>query len=219
MPTGGSTSFVGFEMSGSDRLTVSPVSHIREHIEIIEADLQIIRRIPNALRILDVGAGPATFVRIARQAGYDALALDIERGAAAIWLRAGVPGVLADGFRLPFGEGMFDVVRIKEVIEHVEDPRGLLLAARSTLTAGGHVIAHVPSPYSQFYPVANFWDDYTHVRPLTRMGLERLFADAGFRVIRIHGYVAGRNIIERIAGAILGRIVPHTYRIVAAAEQ
>jgi SAM-dependent methyltransferase len=206
-------------MSASDRIPAGPVSHIREHIEIIEGDLAIIRRdMPGARRILDVGAGPATFVRMAQQAGYDALALDIEASAQAIWSGAHIPGVLADGFRLPFRGGVFDLVRIKEVIEHVEDPRGLLLAARGVLKAGGHVIAHVPSPYSQFYPIANFWDDYTHVRPLTRTGLERLFADSGFRVLDIRGYVAGRNTAERIAGAILGRLVPHTYRIVAAVE-
>lgn len=207
-------------MSGSDWLPASPVSHIREHIEIIDGDLAVIRHnMPGARRILDVGAGPATFVRMARQAGYDALALDIEPGARAIWSGAGIPGILADGFHLPVRDGVFDVVRMKEVIEHVEDPRGLLLAARSALTYEGHVIAHVPSPYSQFYPVANFWDDYTHVRPLTRSGLERLFIDAGFRVMRIQGYVAGRNAVERVAGAILGRLVPHTYRIVAVAER
>lgn len=207
-------------MNHADRPPASPVSHIREHIQLIEGDLAAIRReVPGARRILDVGAGPATFVSMARQAGYDALALDIEPGARAIWSAAGIPGVLADGFRLPVRNGVFDVVRVKDVIEHVEDPRRLMLAARSALTPGGHVLAHVPSPYSMFYPVANFWDDYTHVRPLTRRGIERLFIDAGFRITRIQGYVAGRNAVERLAGAIIGRLVPHTYRVIAAAER
>jgi SAM-dependent methyltransferase len=205
-------------VSGPPAAGASPIAHIREHIEIIDADLAIItRNMPGARRILDVGAGPATFVHKARAAGYEALALDIEPGARDVWRDAGIPGVLADGFRLPVRSGAFDVIRIKEVIEHVEDPRGLLLAARSALRPDGLVIAHVPSPYSQFYPVANFWDDYTHVRPLTRRGLERLFIDSGFRVLRIQGYVAGRNTIERAVGAIIGRILPHTYRVVAAA--
>lgn len=197
-----------------------PISHIREHPEIIAGDLRIIRSgMPAARRILDVGAGPATFVREARRAGYEAWALDIEPGARAVWSGAQLPGVLGDGFRLPFRDRVFDVVRIKEVIEHVESPLGLLLAARDALVPEGHVIAHVPSPYSTFYPVANFWDDYTHVRPLTRRGLDRLFSDAGFRVTHIGGYVAGRNVVERAVGAVLGRLIPHTYRIVAAAER
>lgn len=207
-------------MSGIDPANVSPVGHIREHIEIIDGDLAIIgRQMADVHHILDIGAGPATFVARARAAGYDALALDIEPGAGPVWRAAGIPGVLADGFRLPLRDGVFDVVRIKEVIEHVEDPRRLLLAARAVLASGGHVIAHVPSPYSQFYPVANFWDDYTHVRPLTRRGLERLFIDAGFTIARIQGYVSGRNAIERTVGALLGRVVPHTYRVVATVDR
>lgn len=206
-------------MSGADRPSMNPTSHIREHIEIIEGDLKFIRRdMPGAHRILDIGAGPATFVRMARQAGYDAVALDIEPSAGPMWRGAHIPGVLADGFRLPFSPQAFQVVRMKDVIEHVEDPRGLLLATRHVLAPDGYVIAHVPSPYSQFYPVANFWDDYTHVRPLTRTGINRLFVDAGFRVTHIQGYVAGRNAIERVAGSIIGRFVPHTYRIVAKLE-
>jgi SAM-dependent methyltransferase len=193
-----------------------PIAHIREHTEIIRDDLKTIQRLlPAPARVLDVGAGPATFVREARARGYDAIALDLEAAAGGVWSSARMPGVIADGGRLPFRHGVFGVVRIKEVIEHVADPRSLLVAASAVLTDGGYVIAHVPSPWSQLYPVANFWDDYTHVRPLTRRGLERLFDDGGFDVLSIHGYVAGRNPLERGIGAIIGRIVPHTYRIVA----
>jgi 2-polyprenyl-3-methyl-5-hydroxy-6-metoxy-1,4-benzoquinol methylase len=193
-----------------------PVEHIHEHRDIVDADLTIIgRALPAAGHVLDIGAGPGIFVASARERGLDALALDIEHSAASAWRDALSPGVLADAFHLPFRPRSFGVVRIKEVIEHVADPLGLLLAARDVLTPGGMVIAHVPSPYSQFYPIANFWDDYTHVRPLTRRGLARLFADAGLRCDRIEGYVSGRNRAERIAGAVIGRVLPHTYRVVA----
>jgi SAM-dependent methyltransferase len=196
------------------------VAHIREHPEIIDADLAIIaREMPAARRVLDVGAGPGLFVKIARERGLGALALDLEASAAQNWRSAHVPGVLADAFRLPFAPESFDVVRIKEVIEHVADPLGLLLAAHAVLARGGAVIAHVPSPYSQFYPVANFWDDYTHVRPLTRRGLHRLFSDARMEVTSIQGYVGGRNALERALGAVIGRVVPHTYRVIARSQR
>jgi SAM-dependent methyltransferase len=192
------------------------IAHIREHPEIVTADLRVLAgRIPPGARVLDIGAGPGGFVVEARLAGYDALALDIEISARAVWAASGTPGVLADAFRLPFRTARFDIVRIKEVIEHVDRPRALLEAASSVLAPGGLVIAHVPSPYSQFYPIANFWDDYTHVRPLTRRGLQRLFEDAGLCEIEIRGYVAGRNAAERAIGNVIGRIIPHTYRIVA----
>jgi SAM-dependent methyltransferase len=193
-----------------------PLAHIHEHPEIDEIDLDRIRLLlPGPGRILDVGAGRGGFVLRARSRHIDAYGLDIEPSAAAIWRRNGVPGVLANAFAPPFTPGSFDVIRLKEILEHVEDPRALVGAARALLRANGYIIAHVPSPYSQLYPVGNFWDDYTHVRPLSRLGLRRLFEDSGLAVVSIDGYTAGRNPIERLFGRMIALILPHTFRVVA----
>jgi SAM-dependent methyltransferase len=171
--------------------------------------------VPGPRRILDVGAGRGGFVLRARSRQMDAYGLDIEPTAAGIWQRDGVPGVLANAFAPPFMPQTFDVVRLKEIIEHVEDPRALVDAARGLLRANGLIIAHVPSPYSQLYPVGNFWDDYTHVRPLSRLGLRRLFEDSRMTIVGIDGYTAGRNPIERLVGRVIASILPHTYRVIA----
>jgi len=194
-----------------------PLTHVREHPEIAAADLDLMRRTAREARyVLDIGAGRGGFVAEARRRGIEAWALDAEPAAAAIWARNGVAGVLGDAFEPPFREAAFDIVRLKELIEHVEQPRRLVAAASALLRDGGRLIAHVPSPYSQFYPAGNFWDDYTHVRPFSRLGLRRLMEDSGLRVLRIDGYTAGRSAPERLAGKILGRVLPHTYRILAA---
>ena len=39
--------------------------------------------------------------------------------------------------------------------------------------------------------------------------------DAGMTVTRVEGYAAGRNRLERIATSVLGRVLPHTFRVVA----
>ena len=193
-----------------------PLSHIREHPEIEAADLDRIGRLLHAPgRILDVGAGRGGFVLLARSRGHDACGLDLERAAAPVWRRRSVPGVLGDAFAPPFRDGAFDIVRLKEIIEHVEDPRALVDAARILLRSDGYIIAHVPSPYSQFYPVGNFWDDYTHVRPSSRLGLRRLMEDSGMTVLSIDGYTAGRNAVERALGRVIASVLPHTYRVVA----
>lgn len=193
----------------------APVAHIREHPEIIEGDLDLLRALaPGARSALDVGAGPGGFVAKAARRGMQVVGLDSDVSARARWRAQGISCVVGDGFHLPFRPASFDVVRIKEVIEHVQEPLDLVLAACGVLRPGGLVIAHVPSPYSQFSPVANFWDDYTHVRPLTKTGLSRLFVDAGLEVIHLKGYIAGRNSFERVIGGVVGRFLPHTYRIV-----
>jgi len=193
-----------------------PLVHLREHRDIIETDLRLLRgRMPAGGRLLDIGAGRASFAKAAREAGIDAIALDLQAEAAALWGRDGVIGVVGDGGRTPFKDGSFDVVRMKEVIEHVQDPLALVSEGKRLLRPGGVFLAHVPTPWSQFYPVANFWDDYTHVRPISRYGLQRLFDDAGLRLELIEGYMSGRNTAERMLGKVLSRVLPHMYRVVA----
>ncbi len=193
-----------------------PLVHLREHRELIDADLRFIDgRLSGQAPLLDIGAGRGAFVLEARRRGFQAWGMEMQPAAARVWSRAKVPGVLGDGARAPFADSCFGLVRMKEVIEHVEDPLSLVREARRLLRPGGLLIAHVPSPYSQLYPIGNFWDDYTHVRPLSRLGLRRLVEDAGLRLLRVDGYVAGRNPIERALGKILARVLPHIYRVVA----
>ena len=192
------------------------LAHVHEHPEISDADLGLIRKLaPEARLVLDIGAGRGGFVRAARARGLQAWALDLEPDAAHLWRRDGVPGALGDGARAPFADGSLDVVRLKELIEHVEDPLALIREAARLLRPGGLLIVHTPSPYSQLYPVGNFWDDYTHVRPFSRLGLRRLIEDGGLRLERIEGYVAGRNALERALGRLLAPVLPHTYRVLA----
>jgi SAM-dependent methyltransferase len=189
---------------------------VHEHPEIESEDVDRIQDLAGAsARVLDVGAGRGGFVLLARQQGHAACALDLEPAAAPIWRRRGVPGVLGDALTPPFRQGHFDIVRLKEIIEHVADPKALVIAARTLLRPGGYVIAHIPSQYSQLYPAGNFWDDYTHVRPLSRLGLQRLFEDSGMVIVEIKGYTAGRNRFERLFGRALAAVVPHTYRVIA----
>lgn len=108
-----------------------------------------------------------------------------------------------------------DVIRAKELIEHLVDPVPMLQEAYRVLRPGGILIAHVPTHFSALYPVGNFWDDYTHVRPLSRLGLRRLVENAGFAVISIKGYTAGRNLLERGLGRLLALAAPHTWLALA----
>jgi SAM-dependent methyltransferase len=193
-----------------------PLVHLREHEDVIEADLAfLMANLGAGARVLDVGAGRGSFVRAARRRGFEALGLEMETGAIRLWGADGVPGVVGSGACAPFAAATFDVVRMKEVIEHVEDPLGLVREARRLLRPGGLLIAHTPTPYSQLYPVGNFWDDYTHVRPFSRVALRRLVADGGLDLVQIDAYVSGRNAIERAFGRVLARVFPHIYRLIA----
>ena len=82
---------------------------------------------------------------------------------------------------LPFGDEAFDAVVMKDLLEHLAEPVGVVREARRVLRPGGLVFAC--SPDAQRW----VWDDYTHRRPFTRKSLRLLFADHGFEVERV-GY-------------------------------
>jgi 2-polyprenyl-3-methyl-5-hydroxy-6-metoxy-1,4-benzoquinol methylase len=82
---------------------------------------------------------------------------------------------------LPFDEGSFDGVVLKDVLEHVANPVTLVREVRRVLRPGGRVFAS--SPDAQRW----VWDDYTHRRPFTRKSFRKLFEDQGMTVQQI-GY-------------------------------
>lgn len=189
---------------------------IVEHPEISARDVELIRRqLPNAGRILDIGCGRGGFVAACRSNGLDVIGLDSHRAAGRLCRDQGLAFVLGDGAALPFQAATLDVVRAKELIEHLDDPTIMVREANRTLRPGGLFVAHVPTQFSAFYPIGNFWDDYTHVRPFSKLGLRRLLEDCGFDVRSLAGYTAGRNAFERALGRALSLALPHTWLAVA----
>lgn len=187
---------------------------IREHPEISRQDIRVLRRhLPDARRIVDIGCGQGGFLDLCRGEFEVAIGIDLSTEAVRMCLARGVSGIRSHALFLPLRTGSLDVVRAKEIIEHLPDPLSMVREAYRVLRPGGLFLAHVPSQYSALYPVGNFYDDYTHVRPLSRSGARRLVEDSGFELLFIQGYTAGRSNLERAAGRLLALVLPHTWRI------
>lgn len=101
-------------------------------------------------RILDVGAGTGTAVAAFRAAGHDAWGVEPSLRAVTVAESRGTHGVvpgslddaLADG-RIP-ADG-YDVIRMSQVLEHVDDPVTLLQTLRGIIAPGGRLIVGVPN--------------------------------------------------------------------------
>ncbi len=118
----------------------------------IVGELERVRRLSGA-RVLEVGAGSGRdsldlAARGARPVtlDYTLEALRIIRGLAR---RAGVPLdlVCADGLRMPFRDGSFDVVFHQGLMEHFRNPSPLITENRRVLKAGGHLLVDVPQRF------------------------------------------------------------------------
>ena len=101
-------------------------------------------------RVLDIGCGPGTITAglAERVAGGVVVGLDAapdilsaaraeagRHGAAVIGICAG------DAYRLPFGDGTFDVVHAHQVLQHLSDPVAALAEMRRVCRPGGTVAA------------------------------------------------------------------------------
>lgn len=80
----------------------------------------------------------------------------------------------------PFPNAFFDVVFSKSVIEHVAHTDHFFPEMMRVLKPGGLVILLTPDWRSQ---AAIFWDDYTHVKPWTRKGLQNALKIFGFEKV------------------------------------
>ncbi len=135
---------------------------------------EIVRHFDPSTCLLDLGCGSGWI-----SCHFDHYTgLDVTPAAVKMAQEHGRNVLLGDaGERLPFDDGSFTGVIAKDVLEHVVTPFQTVLEIRRVLEAGG--LAYATTPDAQRW----VWEDYTHRRPFTRLGLRRLFAEQGFEVL------------------------------------
>jgi ubiquinone/menaquinone biosynthesis C-methylase UbiE len=146
-----------------------------------------------ALRVLDIGCGTGASKRIyaARASVY--VGVDVSLGAlrAARARHRDDAWLQADGARLPFRDGSFDVAALSSVLHHVPDMTAMLGAARRAVRPGGLVFAFDPNlfhpamalfrhPSSPLYCAEGV---SPHEQPLRPKALRAAFRDAGLTAV------------------------------------
>ncbi len=162
---------------------------------------EALRFLPERGRVLEVGCGAGRFLRAvgAARPGLALTGADVSRSALAtlaslapaIETRAATPGAL------PARENEFDAVLLLDVLEHVDDPAGMLAEIRRVLVPGGVLHAHVPcegDPRSLWFWLpgqrgAGAWKRRFggHVQRFRRRELLAQIEAAGFELVRVRG--------------------------------
>ncbi len=166
-------------------------------------------------RVLDLGCGAGRFVAALRDAGADAVGVELS-AAALERARRNVPGadlrlVGPDG-SLPLGHGEVDVVWCSEVLEHVPDTIAFLTEVRRVLRRGGRLLVTVPDHgrlKRTVLALAHFDAHYDplgqHVRFYTRRSLTRALLATGFEDVELRA-LGGLPLLRQaiVARAIRG---------------
>jgi len=150
---------------------------------------------------LDYGCGAGMFVVHAASSGAtEVVGVDAESNALETakyfaqqeGLEHACKFIRSERFPELLGRPRFDVILLKDVVEHVEDDESLLLAARNALVPGGSLVVSTQNSLSLNYLVEGTyqrvirrnkdwcgWDE-THLRFYTPMSLGRKLRRAGF---------------------------------------
>lgn len=148
------------------------------------------RDFPERGLLLDLGCGNGEFLEQAREMGWRTLGVDFDPEAAAACRARGLE-VLAGTVHdlLPERAGTIDVATLSHCIEHVPDPRAVLVAVRALLRPGGAIWIATPNPGGLGLRVfGSAWRGLEASRHLcvpSQRALRRMLADAGFESIRV----------------------------------
>lgn len=121
-----------------------------ERLERLEALLPAGRR-----RLLDVGSGPGLFLAAGRDRGWQVTGIEPSERASAHSrdvLGLDVRNLFLDT-QTAAGLGLFDVVNLGEVLEHLRDPAAMLALAHGLLAPGGVLVLVVPNDFNPFQQV------------------------------------------------------------------
>jgi SAM-dependent methyltransferase len=148
------------------------------------------RYFPQARTLLEVGCGTGG-VASAIRAAFPRLEMTatevLVRGLAfATRKLPGVSLLQMDAHRIPF-DAEFDVIAAFDVIEHIDDDRGVLRAMYEGIAPGGGVVLTVPQHQALWSPIDDFG---CHRRRYSRRELQDKLRDAGFTVVRMTSFLS-----------------------------
>lgn len=186
----------------------SPDVHLKA-----EAACRIIHRLPGVHTVLDVGCASGVLVKMINRYCTGKHAVGVDSSPDTVWVAEGstLPGWFSTGTpRDIVQQGyVFNCVVVMHVLEHQEDPAGMLSTVRSLLTPRGYLLVTVPNALAQH----GFWErqvgwivnDADHRQKFDPDTLHRLVSGSGFRVRRCWTKTYSPEAVTMTASAVYRR--------------
>lgn len=130
--------------------------------------------------ILDVGSGKGNHLVAFARRGLNVFGIDKIKEHHEVLAQFDIRECDLECEAFPFETNSMDIVFSKSVIEHVANSDNFFAETRRVLKLGGLAILMCPDWATQAHM---YWDDYTHVKPWTRKGLQNALKIHGFQQI------------------------------------
>lgn len=104
---------------------------------------------------------------------------------------------VADAANIPFKDNFFDAAFCLEVLEHVDDPKAVLIQMKKKLKKGGYGVILVPIEGKLFKTIWFIWTLYypvwkhAHVQSFQNGTLERMLKDLNFKIKNVKNFNLG----------------------------
>jgi len=160
--------------------------------------LRAIERFIKKGTILDIGCGRGLLLKAARESGWEVYATEHNKDSASH--AADILGidVRSDDIRnAGFESGSFDVISLWHVLEHLQDPQGVIEKCHDLLKPGGLLVIAVPNFASlQAIVSGRHWfhlDVPYHLYHFKLHSLEKLIGRSGFRIKKVSHFSTEYN--------------------------
>ena len=169
------------------------------------------------LRLLDIGCGSGTFVKMARQAGLDAMGLEISPEALKIARKEVSKNMIVGSEKELLESNLaFDAITLFHSLEHMTEPFQFLKRLKRLLKPEGSLIVQVPNAGSlQARIFGSKWyglDCPRHLYNYTLFSLFQLLGGAGFRVRSVR-YFSLRDNAAAIVSSMFPFLDPMSNRV------
>jgi SAM-dependent methyltransferase len=139
--------------------------------------------------VVDIGCGRGEFLTLLREAGLEAVGVELDYDLVGQARRAELPVDHDDGLdwlSRALDESLGGIALI-QVVEHMthQGVLDLVLLARDKLQSGGKILIETPNPQSLYVFAHSFYLDPDHTTPVHPAYLTFLFQEAGFSGVQI----------------------------------
>jgi 2-polyprenyl-3-methyl-5-hydroxy-6-metoxy-1,4-benzoquinol methylase len=139
-------------------------------------------------QVLDIGCGRGEFLELLREAGINAIGVDLDLDMVLYCQEKGLEVIRQDAYTylecLP--DESLGGVFAAQVVEHLEPTRiiELVTLCQRKLQSGGVLIFETPNPMCLTVFARSFYMDFSHIRPIHPEAMKFLFESTGFQNVQ-----------------------------------